>query len=95
MIPFSIACLLRGTATTITASIGFLFLPSLLAVTVPTWVQANVLRYLPDVATDSLAGYTESGASTYLSQTPAIAVVAIWLVGLLIAAAVVLSRRDV
>ncbi|CAN5726641.1 ABC transporter permease [soil metagenome] len=95
MIPFSIAWLLRGTATAITASIGFLFLPFMLAGTVPTWVQANVLRYTPDVAADSLAGYTESGATTYLSQAPAIAVVIIWLIGLLIAAAVVLSQRDV
>lgn len=95
MIPFSIAWLLRGTATAITASLGFLLLPFMLAAIVPAWVQANVLRYMPDVATDSLAGYTESDASTYLSQTPAIAVVAIWLIGLLIAAAVVLHRRDV
>lgn len=95
MIPFSIAWLLRGTATAITASIGFLFLPFNLAGFVPAWVQANVLRYLPDLATDSLAGFTESGATTHLGQTPAIAVVAIWLIGLLITAAVVLNRRDV
>lgn len=94
MIPFSIAWLLRGTATAITASLGFLLLPSMLVDIVPTWVQANVLRYMPGFATDSLAGY-KSGPSTYLGQTPAIAVVAIWLVGLLIAAAVVLHRRDV
>lgn len=95
MIPFSIAWLLRGTASAITASIGFIFLPFNLAAIVPTWVQANVFRYMPDVATDSLAGFTESGASMHLGQTPAIAVVAIWLIGLLIAAAVVLNRRDV
>jgi ABC-type transport system involved in multi-copper enzyme maturation permease subunit len=95
MIPFSIAWLLRSTATAITASIGFLLLPFMLTAVVPAWVQANVLRYMPDVAVDSLAGYTDSGATTYLSQAPAIAVVIIWHVGLLIAAAVVLSRRDV
>lgn len=96
MIPFSIAWLLRGTATAITVSLGFLLLPFNLASIVPTWVQANVFRYTPDVATSSLAGYTESvGAAMYLDQTPAIAVVAIWLIGSLIAAAVVLNRRDV
>lgn len=95
MVPFAIAWLLRNTAAAITASFGFLFLPWMLAAVLPTWVQTNVLRYFPDVAVDSLASYTDSDAPTYLTQAPAIAVVILWLVGLLTVAAVVLNRRDV
>jgi hypothetical protein len=38
---------------------------------------------------------TEPGAATHLTQGPAIAVIVIWLVGMLVAAALVLNRRDV
>jgi ABC-2 type transport system permease protein len=95
LIPLSIACLLRGTASAITASIGFFILPSMLSPLLPVWVQQNVLRYLPDIATDSLSGYTPPGAAMYLNQTPALIVVALWLAGALVVAAIVLNRRDV
>jgi ABC-2 type transport system permease protein len=95
MIPFSIAWLLRSTATAITVSFGFLMLPFFLAAVVPTWVQTNVLRYMPDLATNSLAGSTDSSAATYLNQTPAIIVIAVWLIALFAAAVVILERRDV
>jgi ABC-2 type transport system permease protein len=95
LISFSIACLLRGTASAITASIGFIFLPSMLAPLLPAWVQQNVLRFLPDMANDSLSGFTPPGSLTYLSQTPAIIVVVIWLAGSLALSAFVLNRRDV
>lgn len=95
LIPFAIAWLLRGTASAITVSIGFLWLPWMLGSIVPTWVQANVLRYLPDVAANSLSGITKSDAPQYLSQTPAIIVIAAWLVGGLLVSAVMLNRRDV
>lgn len=95
VIPFAIAWLLRGTASAITVSIGFLWLPWMLGPVLPDWVKHNVLRYLPDVAANSLSGITKVGAPQYLSHAPAIAVVAIWVVGLLAAAAVVLNRRDV
>lgn len=95
LIPFSIACLLRGTASAITASIGLYFLPAMTAPLLPSWIQENVIRYLPVSATDSLSGVTAPGALTYLSQTPAIIVVVTWLVGSLIAAAIFLNRRDV
>jgi hypothetical protein len=54
-----------------------------------------VLRYLPDVAANTLSGITKTGTAQYLSQTPAIMVVAIWVVGLLATADFVLNRRDV
>jgi len=95
MLPFSIAWFTRGAASAITASIGFLWLPWMIGPIVPTWVKANVLRYLPDMAANSLSGITKADAPQYLSQTPSIMVIAIWLVGALVAAAVVLNRRDV
>jgi ABC-2 type transport system permease protein len=94
VIPFAIAWLLRGTASAITVSIGFLWLPWMLGPVLPLWVKENVLRYLPDVAANSLSGITKAGAPQYLSQTPAIMVIAIWVTGLLAAAAFVLNRRD-
>jgi ABC-2 type transport system permease protein len=95
LIPFSIAWLLRGTASAITVSLGFLWLPWMLAPIVPTWVQANVFRFLPDVAANSLSGITKSDAPQYLNSTPAIIVIVAWLVGSLLAAAILLNRRDV
>jgi ABC-2 type transport system permease protein len=95
LIPFSIGWLLRGTASAITVSIGFLWLPWMIGPIVPTWVQQNVLRYLPDVAANSLSGITKSDAPQYLSQTPAIIVIVAWLVGSLLVSAVMLNRRDV
>ena len=95
LIPFSVAWLLRGTASAITVSLGFLFLPWMLAPIVPIWAQQNLFRYLPDMAANTLSGMTETDASTHLTQTPAIAVIAVWLVGMMAAAAFVLNRRDV
>jgi ABC-2 type transport system permease protein len=95
LIPLSLGFLLRGGASAITASVGFLFLPWNLIPVAPIWVQENVLRYLPDVALDSLAGMTAADATTHLSQMPAMVVIAVWLAGLLAAAAFVLARRDV
>jgi ABC-2 type transport system permease protein len=98
LIPLSLGFLLRGAASAITASVGFLFLPWMLIPVVPIWVQENVLRYLPNVAMDSLAlaGMTVADAmTTHLSQTPAMVVIAVWLAGLLAAAAFALARRDV
>jgi hypothetical protein len=95
LIPFTIGWLLRSTASAITVSIGFLWLPWMLGPILPVWVKEHVLRYLPDVAANSLSGITKADAAQYLGQTPAIMVIALWLTGLLAAAAFVLNRRDV
>lgn len=95
VIPFAIAWLLRGTASAITVSLGFMWLPWMLGPIVPVWVQENLFRYLPDVAANSLSGITKADTAQYLSQAPAIMVVTIWVVGALAAAAIVLNRRDV
>ncbi|MDQ3654581.1 MAG: ABC transporter permease [Chloroflexota bacterium] len=95
LIPFAIAWLLRGGASAITVSLGFLWLPWILGPVLPLWVKENVLRYLPDVAANSLSGINKADTAQYLGQTPAIIVIAIWLIGLLATAAFVLNRRDV
>jgi len=95
LIPFAIAWLLRSAASAIAVSLGFLWLPWMLGPVLPTSVKESVVRYLPDVAANSLSGITKPGSAEYLSQNPAILVIAIWVVGLLAAAALVLNRRDV
>jgi hypothetical protein len=95
LVPFSFAWLLRGTASAITAALGFHVLPWMITTMVPLWVKENVLRYLPDNAKDSLIGQLEPGASLYLGHTAAVIVIAAWIVGLLAAAAFTLNRRDV
>jgi ABC-2 type transport system permease protein len=95
LISFAFAWLLRGTASAITAAIGFIFLPYTLAPLLPVWIQQHVLRYLPDLAADSLSGLTPPDAVTYLSPVPAMIVVVTWIIGSLVAATVLLNRRDV
>jgi ABC-2 type transport system permease protein len=95
LIPMSIAYLLRGTASALTTSIGFFVLPSMLSPLLPAWVQQNVFRYLPNIATDSLSGFTPPDAAVHLNQTAALIVIGFWIVGSLLIAATVLNRRDV
>jgi ABC-2 type transport system permease protein len=95
LFPFAIAWLLRGTASAITVSLGFMWLPWMIGPIVPDVVKHNVLRYLPDVAANSLSGITKTDAAQYLGHGPAVMVIAFWLVGSLLAAAIVLNRRDV
>jgi hypothetical protein len=95
VIPFAIGWLLRGTASAITVAIGFLWLPWMLGPVLPEWVKVHVIRYLPDVAANSLSGINAADTPQYLAQGPAIAVVALWVAGLIAAAAFVLNRRDV
>jgi ABC-2 type transport system permease protein len=95
LIPLSLTYLLRGTSSAMTAAIGFLFLPFMLAPLLPAWIQQHILRYLPDIATDSLSGFTPPDAVTYLTPPAATIVVVTWIVGSLVTAAAVLTRRDV
>jgi ABC-type transport system involved in multi-copper enzyme maturation permease subunit len=95
VIPFAIAWLLRGAASAITVSIGFLWLPWMLGPILPVWAKENVVRFLPDVAANSLSGITKVTSPEYLGQPASIVIIAIWVTGLLAAAALVLTRRDV
>jgi len=95
LIPFAVAWLLRSAASAITVGLGFLWLPWMLAPVLPEWAKANIVRYMPDVAANSLSGIYKSDAPQWLSATPATIVMMTWVVGLLVAAAYTLNRRDV
>jgi hypothetical protein len=95
LFPFAIAWLLRSAASAITVSLGIMWLPWMIGPIVPDVVKQNVLRYLPDVAANSLSGITKTDALQYLGHAPAVMVIATWLLGSLLAAAIVVNRRDV
>jgi ABC-2 type transport system permease protein len=95
LIPCAFAWLLRSAASAIAVSLGFAVLPWMLTAVVPAWVSAHIFRYMPDNAKDSLLGVSKAGAVTHLNDTAAIIVVTTWIVGLLVAAAISLNRRDV
>jgi ABC-2 type transport system permease protein len=95
LIPLSLTYMLRRTASAMTAAIGILFLPSVMAPALPAWFQQHILRYQPDVATGSLSGFTPPDAITHLTPLAATIVVITWIVVALVAGAVVLNRRDV
>jgi hypothetical protein len=95
LIPLSLTYVLRRTASAMTAAIGILFLPSVMAPALPAWFQQHILRYQPDVATGSLSGFTPPDAITHLTPLAATIVVITWIVGSLVTAAAVLTRRDV
>jgi ABC-type transport system involved in multi-copper enzyme maturation permease subunit len=95
LIPFSFAWLLRGTASAITTSLGFAVLPWMLTPVVPQWVKTNVFTYLPDNAKDRLIGVLKPDAATWLGETTAWIVIAVWIATLLTAAVITLNRRDV
>jgi ABC-2 type transport system permease protein len=94
LIPFAIAFLLRGTASAITASLGLFMLPWMLAPLLPMWVQENIIRYMPDVALDSLAGVTSETSMMYIDQGLAAFVIIVWIAGALVLAAITVNRRD-
>jgi ABC-2 type transport system permease protein len=95
LIPFSIAWLLRGMASAITTSIGFFFLPWMMAPLFPLWVKENVLRYLPDNAKDSMVGMVAKDAPTFVADGLALVLIGGWIVAGLLAAAHSLNRRDI
>jgi hypothetical protein len=66
----------------------------MLASMLPAWLRTHVLRYLPDLATDSLAGFADVDAATHLDATVAAVVVTIWLLGMFGIAATALRRRN-
>lgn len=95
LIPFSFAWLLRGTASAITVSLGFTFVPWFIAPLLPLRIQEIVLRAFPELAKDSLLGVLQPGEATYLGDPAASLVIAVWVVGALAAAGIALNRRDV
>jgi ABC-2 type transport system permease protein len=94
LVPFALGFLLRSTATAITISIVMYFLPGMLGAAMPLWVQENVIRYLPDVALDSLSGSISDDSAVYLGAGLAFLVIAAWIVVSMAIAALMLRYRD-
>lgn len=95
LIPFSIAWLLRGTASAITVSIAFFFLPWMMAPLFPLWVKEHILRFLPDNAKDSMVGMVAKDAPTFVADGLALLLIGGWILAGLLAAVWRLERRDV
>jgi ABC-2 type transport system permease protein len=94
LVPFALGFLLRSTAPALTLSIAVWFLPSMIGAAMPVWIQENVLRFLPDVALDSLSGSIAPESSVYLSAIPAALTISVWLIGGLVIAGILVNRRD-
>lgn len=94
LVPFGLGFLLRSTASALTLSIVMFFLPGMIGATMPRWIQENVLRFLPDVALDSLAGSISTDSAVYLSKGPAFMVIAAWIILTFLVASALLRYRD-
>jgi ABC-2 type transport system permease protein len=89
------AFVFRNTAGAICAALAMVFAPGILGGLLPEWWQKHIVSLLPGPATDSLAIGHLTGSSTYLDPWWAALVVAVWLVGSLMAVNVLLNKRDV
>jgi ABC-2 type transport system permease protein len=91
----ALAFLLRSAAGSVTAMLGLIFGPVVLAPFLPQWWADHGARYLPGPASDNLTLSALVDPSDRMSVWLAALVVAGWLAAFLGAAAVVLDRRDV
>lgn len=98
MFPLIGACLafvLRSTAGAITATLGFLWLPSIVGSFLPRWWQENIISLLPSNAADALTiSHIQSSDSMLDSMPLAAVVVAAWMVLFIGLAYVSFTRRD-
>ena len=90
----ALAVQLRSAAATITAVLALVFVPAVVGALLPSWFQDHVVAYLPAPATDSVSISHLEGADAQLSAGVALVVLVGWLAAFLIAAHVVLEKRD-
>jgi len=94
LIGATFAFLFRSIATPITLVLAVFFAPSMFGALFPRWWQENVLSLLPSSAADSLSLGHVNDSDMYLDPAIAAVVVAAWLVIVIGAAYVTLTRRD-
>ena len=88
------AFLLRAAAASVTSVLALIFLPSMFGGVLPDWWQRNALSLLPGTASDSVSLGHLDDSPMYLHPVAAALVVAAWIAGAMIAAGLVLGRRD-
>ncbi len=88
-----LAFMLRRTAPAVALTNVIAFLPGILYA-LPDWWQRHVIAYLPTWASSSLAGTVAGRSPAHLSTGTAYAVIACWAAVLVVAAGLLLTRRD-
>lgn len=90
----ALGVILRSTAGAITAAIGLLWLPQVFGELLPDWPREHVLNLFPQSAADSLTSGHLVENPIYSEPAVAVLIMAGWLVALVGAAFVQLTRRD-
>ena len=90
----AIGFLLRSTAGAITAVLVLLWVPEIFGPLLPTWWQENCVSLLPGPAMDSVAIGHVVDSATFTPPLVGATITAVWIVGSLSLAYVVLRRRD-
>jgi ABC-2 type transport system permease protein len=94
LIGATLAFLFRSIATPITLVLAVFFAPSMFGALFPNWWQENVLSLLPSSAADSISLGHIVDSDMYLDPAVAGVVVVAWLVVVIGAAYLTLTRRD-
>jgi ABC-2 type transport system permease protein len=93
LLAICVAVTVRRTAPAVALTNLIAFVPGIMYA-LPDWWQRNLIAYLPTGATGSLAGVVSGRSAATLPTATAYVVVAGWAVALVVAAGVVLARRD-
>ena len=88
-----LAFMLRRTSPAVALTNVIAFLPGILYA-LPDWWQRHVIAYLPTGASTSLAGTVAGRSAAHLPTGAAYAVIACWAAVLVVAAGLLLTRRD-
>lgn len=95
LIGVALAFYFRSTALAITTVLALIFLPSMVGALLPRRWQEDVLAWLPGQAADSVAiGHLYPDDPMYLHPFVGLVVAVAWVAGALVAATIVLNRRD-
>jgi ABC-2 type transport system permease protein len=94
LIGATLAFLFRSIATPITLVLAIFFAPAMFGPLFPSWWQENVLSLLPSSVADSISLGHIVDSDLYLDPAVAAVVVVAWLVIVIGAAYVTLTRRD-
>jgi ABC-type transport system involved in multi-copper enzyme maturation permease subunit len=96
LIGASLGAILRSTASAITTVLSLMFVPGILSALLPDAIQENVMRYLPNNATDQLmVTRPDVDSPLHLDVLPAALLALVWFAVFAIGAGISITRRDV